>query len=111
MTAGEDASGGRVGVPGRAGTDGTCRYCTSGRENLCPDARFTGRDVDGGFAERTTADERFCFPLPDGFSDLEAAPLLCAGLIGYRTLRLAGDAARLGIYGFGDAAHILTQVA
>jgi propanol-preferring alcohol dehydrogenase len=111
MIVGEDESGRRLGVPWLAGTDGTCRYCTSGRENLCPRASFTGRDRDGGFAEWTTADERFCFPLPEEFSDLEVAPLLCAGLIGYRTLRLAGDAERLGIYGFGDAAHILTQVA
>jgi alcohol dehydrogenase, propanol-preferring len=111
MIAGQDESGRRLGVPWLAWVDGTCRYCRSGRENLCPRARFTGRDRDGGFAEWTTADERFCFPLPEGFSDLQVAPLLCAGLIGYRTLRLAGDAERLGIYGFGDAAHILTQVA
>src|SRR2546423_3128408 len=111
MIAGEDEAGRRLGVPWLAWTDGTCRYCTSGRENLCPAAQFTGRDRDGGFAEWTVADERFCFPLPEGFSDLEVAPLLCAGLIGYRTLRLAGDAERLGIYGFGDAAHIICQVA
>src|SRR5437763_11255774 len=111
MIVGELESGRRVGVPWLAWTDGTCRYCTSGRENLCPQAKFTGRDRDGGFAELTVADERFCLPLPDGFSDLEVAPLLCAGLIGYRTLRLAGDAERLGIYGFGDAAHIICQVA
>jgi propanol-preferring alcohol dehydrogenase len=111
MIVGEHESGRRVGVPWLAWTDGTCRYCTSGRENLCPQARFTGRDRDGGFAELTAADERFCFPLPEGFSDVQAAPLLCAGLIGYRTLRLAGDAERLGIYGFGDAAHIISQVA
>jgi alcohol dehydrogenase, propanol-preferring len=111
MIVGELESGRRVGVPWLGWTDGTCRYCTSGRENLCPQAKFTGRDRDGGFAELTVADERFCLPLPDGFSDLEVAPLLCAGLIGYRTLRLAGDAERLGIYGFGDAAHIICQVA
>ncbi len=83
----------------------------AGRENLCPRARFTGKDVDGGFAELLVADERFCLPLPDGFGDLDAAPLLCGGLIGYRTLRAAGDAARLGIYGFGAAAHQVCQVA
>jgi alcohol dehydrogenase, propanol-preferring len=103
--------GRRVGVPWLGWTDGTCRYCRSGRENLCDNARFTGYDVDGGYAERTVADERFCFPLPDGFEDLHAAPLLCAGLIGHRTMRLAGDAERLGIYGFGAAAHIVCQVA
>ena len=105
------APGQRVGVPWLGATDGTCRYCRSGRENLCDNARFTGYDVDGGYAERAAADERFCFPLPDGFEDLHAAPLLCAGLIGHRTLRLAGDAERLGIYGFGAAAHIVCQVA
>ena len=104
-------AGQRVGVPWLGWTDGTCRYCRSGRENLCDSARFTGYDVDGGYAERTVADERFCFPLPDGYEDLQAAPLLCAGLIGHRTLRLAGDAERLGIYGFGAAAHIVCQVA
>jgi alcohol dehydrogenase, propanol-preferring len=103
--------GQRVGVPWLGWTDGTCRYCRSGRENLCDSARFTGYDIDGGYAERTVADERFCFPLPDGFEDLHAAPLLCAGLIGHRTMRLAGDAERLGIYGFGAAAHIVCQVA
>jgi alcohol dehydrogenase, propanol-preferring len=101
----------RVGVPWLGWTDGTCRYCHSGRENLCDSARFTGYDIDGGYAERTVADERFCFPLPDGYEDLQAAPLLCAGLIGHRTLRLAGEAERLGIYGFGAAAHIVCQVA
>jgi len=101
----------RVGVPWLGWTDGTCRYCRSGRENLCDNARFTGYDIDGGYAERTVADERFCFSLPDGFEDLHAAPLLCAGLIGHRTMRLAGDAERLGIYGFGAAAHIVCQVA
>jgi propanol-preferring alcohol dehydrogenase len=104
-------AGSRVGVPWLGWTDGTCRYCTSGRENLCPAAQFTGRDRDGGFAELTVADARFCFPIPDGYPDLQAAPLLCAGLIGYRTLRLAGAGERLGIYGFGAAAHIVCQVA
>jgi propanol-preferring alcohol dehydrogenase len=104
-------SGERVGVPWLGWTDGTCEWCRSGRENLCPAARFTGRDRDGGFAELAVADERFCFPLPDGYPDLQAAPLLCAGLIGYRTLRLAGDPARVGMYGFGAAAHIVCQVA
>jgi alcohol dehydrogenase, propanol-preferring len=105
------APGQRVGVPWLGWTDGTCRYCRSGRENLCDSARFTGYDIDGGYAEMTLVDERFCFPLPDGYGDLQAAPLLCAGLIGHRTLRLAGDAERLGIYGFGAAAHIVCQVA
>jgi alcohol dehydrogenase, propanol-preferring len=104
-------TGERVGVPWLGWTDGTCRFCASGRENLCDAARFTGKDIDGGFAELCVADERFCLPLPDGFGDLEVAPLLCAGLIGFRTLRLAGDAARIGIYGFGAAAHIVCQVA
>ena len=104
-------TGERVGVPWLGWTDGTCRYCRSGRENLCDAARFTGLHIDGGMAELTVADERFCLPLPDGYSDLEVAPLLCAGLIGHRTLRLAGDPARLGIYGFGAAAHIVCQVA
>jgi len=112
LTGGERFEPGRrVGVPWLGWTDGTCRYCRSGRENLCDNARFTGYDIDGGYAERTVADERFCFPLPDGFEDLHAAPLLCAGLIGHRTMRLAGDAERLGIYGFGAAAHIVCQVA
>jgi propanol-preferring alcohol dehydrogenase len=105
------AKGQRVGVPWLGSTDGTCRYCRSDRENLCDGARFTGYDIDGGYAERTVADERFCFPLPDGYEDLQAAPLLCAGLIGHRTLRLAGEGERLGIYGFGAAAHIVCQVA
>jgi alcohol dehydrogenase, propanol-preferring len=105
------AIGQRVGVPWLGWTDGTCRYCRSARENLCDSARFTGYHIDGGYAEMTVADERFCFPLPDGYEDLQAAPLLCAGLIGHRTLRLAGDAERLGIYGFGAAAHIVCQVA
>jgi propanol-preferring alcohol dehydrogenase len=104
-------AGERVGVPWLGWTDGDCRYCLSGRENLCDHARFTGYDRDGGYAELTVADERFCFPLPDGYPDLQAAPLLCAGLIGYRALRLAGDGERLGIYGFGAAAHIVCQVA
>jgi propanol-preferring alcohol dehydrogenase len=103
--------GRRVGVPWLGWTDGTCRYCTSGRENLCDSARFTGYDIDGGYAEHVVADERFCFPLPDEYDDIQVAPLLCAGLIGYRTLRFAGDAERLGIYGFGAAASIITQVA
>jgi propanol-preferring alcohol dehydrogenase len=103
--------GERVGVPWLGWTDGTCRYCVSGRENLCDRASFTGYDRDGGYAELAVADERFCFPLPDGYPDLQAAPLLCAGLIGYRTLSLAGDGERLGIYGFGAAAHIICQVA
>jgi propanol-preferring alcohol dehydrogenase len=103
--------GERVGVPWLGWTDGTCEYCTSGRENLCPNARFTGRDIDGGFAEYTVADERFCFPIPASYSDEQATPLLCAGLIGYRALRMTGAARRLGFYGFGDSAHILAQVA
>jgi propanol-preferring alcohol dehydrogenase len=103
--------GDRVGVPWLGWTCGRCRYCETGRENLCDEARFTGYDIDGGYAERTVADERFCFPVPDGFHDLQAAPLLCAGLIGYRALRMTGDAERLGLYGFGAAAHIITQVA
>jgi alcohol dehydrogenase, propanol-preferring len=105
------AAGERVGVPWLGWTDGVCRYCRSGRENLCDRARFTGYDRDGGFAQLAAADERFCFGLPDGYPDLQAAPLLCAGLIGYRTLRLAGDAERIGLYGFGAAAHIVCQVA
>jgi propanol-preferring alcohol dehydrogenase len=105
------APGARVGVPWLGGTCGECRFCRSGRENLCDRAAFTGYDRDGGFAELAVADERFCLPLPDGYEDLQAAPLLCAGLIGYRTLRLAGDAARIGLYGFGAAAHIVCQVA
>jgi alcohol dehydrogenase, propanol-preferring len=104
------AVGSRVGVPWLGWTDGTCRYCTSGRENLCPNARFTGRDIDGGMAEYTVADARYCFPIPEGYADEQAAPLLCAGLIGYRSLRLAGEAQRIGLYGFGASAHILAQV-
>jgi len=103
--------GERVGVPWLGRTCGSCAWCTSGRENLCPGARFTGYQLPGGFAELAVADARFCFPIPEGYPDLQAAPLLCAGLIGYRCLRMAGDAERLGIYGFGGAAHILTQVA
>ena len=103
--------GGRVGVPWLGWTDGECRYCTSGRENLCDRARFTGCDIDGGFAELCVADERFCLALPDDLDDVHAAPLLCAGLIGHRTLRAAGDPAVVGIYGFGAAAHIVCQVA
>jgi propanol-preferring alcohol dehydrogenase len=105
------AVGARVGVPWLGGACGVCEYCRSGRENLCPQARFTGYQTDGGYAEYTVADARFCFAIPDGYSDQEAAPLLCAGLIGYRALRMAGDARRLGIYGFGAAAHIIAQVA
>jgi propanol-preferring alcohol dehydrogenase len=105
------APGQRVGVPWLGRTDGDCRYCRSGRENLCDRALFTGYNLDGGYAEHLVADERFCFPLPDDYEDLQAAPLLCAGLIGFRTLRLAGDAERIGIYGFGSAAHIICQVA
>ena len=106
--------GRRVGVPWLGWTDGECRYCASGRENLCVSARFTGRDIDGGFAEMTVADERFCLELPDELSDVQVAPLLCGGLIGYRALRLAGDATRagrIGLYGFGSAAHQICQVA
>jgi propanol-preferring alcohol dehydrogenase len=105
------AIGDRVGVPWLGWTCGVCVYCKTGRENLCDRARFTGYQLDGGYAELTVADQRFCFPLPAGYDDVPAAPLLCAGLIGYRTLRLAGDGERLGIYGFGAAAHILAQVA
>jgi len=108
---GETEDGRRLGVPWLGWTCGECRYCVSGRENLCDRARFTGYDIDGGYAEWAVADERFCFPLPEGFGDLAAAPLLCAGLIGYRALRLAGDGERLGLYGFGAAAHIIAQVA
>jgi alcohol dehydrogenase, propanol-preferring len=101
----------RVGVPWLGWTCGECRFCLSGRENLCLRARFTGRDIDGGMAEFAVADERFCFPIPDGFPDEQAAPLMCAGLIGYRSLRMCGEPERLGLYGFGAAAHILCQVA
>jgi len=105
------AVGDRVGVPWLGGTDGTCRYCTSGRENLCDNARFTGYQLDGGYAEWAVAREDFCFAIPEGYPDLQAAPLLCAGLIGWRSLRMAGDAERLGLYGFGASAHIISQVA
>ena len=105
------APGDRVGVPWLGWACGECRYCRSGRENLCDRARFTGYDIDGGFAELTTADERFAFPIPEDFPDEQAAPLLCAGLIGHRALRMAGDAERIGLYGFGAAAHIVAQVA
>ena len=105
------APGDRVGVPWLGWTDGTCRYCRSGRENLCDEARFTGYDLDGGYAETAAADARYCLPIPSQLSDLGAAPLLCAGLIGYRALRLVGEAERIGLYGFGAAAHILCQVA
>src|SRR3954471_12082111 len=107
----EVATGARVGIPWLAWTCGECRYCTTGRENLCLRARFTGLDVDGGYATRTVADARYCFALPDGYGDLEAAPLLCAGLIGHRALRMTGDAERFGLYGFGASAHIVAQVA
>jgi len=103
--------GDRVGVPWLGWTDGQCSYCRAGRENLCDQARFTGYTIDGGYAEFTVADERFCIPIPERYSDIEAAPLLCAGLIGYRSLVRAGDGKRLGIYGFGAAAHIIAQVA
>jgi propanol-preferring alcohol dehydrogenase len=103
--------GERIGIPWLGWTDGRCRYCVAGRENLCDNAVFTGYTRDGGYAELAVADERYCVPIPDGYSDVEAAPLLCAGLIGYRALRLAGDAERLGLYGFGASAHIVAQVA
>jgi alcohol dehydrogenase, propanol-preferring len=104
--------GQRIGVPWLGYTDGNCRFCQRGQENLCDHPRFTGYNLDGGFAEYTVADQRYCFPLPESYDDVEAAPLLCAGLIGYRTYRLAGDnVERLGIYGFGAAAHIIAQLA
>jgi propanol-preferring alcohol dehydrogenase len=105
------AVGERVGVPWLGWTDGTCRFCRSGRENLCDRALFTGYQIDGGFGEQTVADERYCLRLPESYSDLEAAPLLCSGLIGYRALIMAGAGERLGLYGFGASAHIVTQVA
>ena len=108
---GRTPDGTRFGVPWLGWTDGECRYCRSGRENLCVNGRFTGRDIDGGYAELTVADERFCLPLPDELSDEQAAPLLCGGLIGFRALRLAGEGDRLGLYGFGSAAHQICQVA
>jgi alcohol dehydrogenase, propanol-preferring len=104
-------AGDRVGVPWLGWTCGECDCCRGGQENLCERARFTGYQIDGGYAEATVADERFCFPIPDEYEDVAAAPLMCAGLIGYRCLRMAGDGRRLGIYGFGAAAHIITQVA
>ena len=103
--------GDRVGIPWLGWTDGECPYCRSNRENLCDRARFTGYTIDGGYAEFTVADARFCFRLPDRYNDVEVAPLLCAGLIGYRSYRKAGDARRLGIYGFGNAAHLIAQIA
>lgn len=103
--------GERVGVPWLGWACGQCHYCVAGAENLCNHVRFTGYHRDGGFAEHTVADARFCFPLPEGYSDAQAAPLLCAGLIGYRALRMAGEAATIGFYGFGSAAHVLVQVA
>jgi propanol-preferring alcohol dehydrogenase len=106
-----EETGERVGVPWLGWTCGRCRFCTSGRENLCLYARFTGRDIDGGYAEYAVADRRYCFPLPEGYPDDQAAPLLCAGLIGFRALRMCGDPERLGLYGFGAAAHIICQVA
>lgn len=105
------ATGDRVGVPWLGWTCGACRWCQSGQENLCPNARFTGYSQDGGYAGYLVADERYCFPIPPRFTDEEAAPLLCAGLIGFRSLRMAGDPARLGLYGFGASAHIIAQVA
>jgi alcohol dehydrogenase, propanol-preferring len=105
------AIGDRVGIPWLGWTDGDCAYCRSGRENLCDNARFTGYTIDGGYAEFTVADGRFCFHLPDQYNDIEAAPLLCAGLIGYRSYRKAGNARRLGMYGFGNAAHLIAQIA
>ena len=108
---GLDDEGRRIGVPWLGFTCGECEFCRSGRENLCRRARFTGRDIDGGFAEWAAADARYCFALPDALSDEQAAPLLCGGLIGYRALRLAGDGERLGLYGFGSAAHMICQVA
>jgi propanol-preferring alcohol dehydrogenase len=105
------AAGQRIGIPWLGYTCGKCKYCTAGRENLCPDARFTGYHIDGGYAQYTVADARFCFPLPGDLDAAQAAPLLCAGLIGYRALAMAGDAQVLGIYGFGAAAHIVAQVA
>jgi len=104
-------AGDRVGVPWLGYADGRCEFCRSGRENLCDNARFTGYHIDGGYAEHTVADHRFCVPIPAGYSDLQAAPLLCGGLIGFRALRMTGDARRLGLYGFGSSAHMIIQVA
>jgi len=103
--------GARIGVPWLGWTCGQCGYCRAGRENLCDSARFTGYQLDGGYAEYAVADARYCFPLPERYDDLHAAPLLCAGLIGYRALRIAGDARRIGLYGFGAAAHLIAQLA
>ena len=115
VEAGKDAQrfpvGARVGVPWLGWTCGECRQCRAGRENLCERARFTGYQIDGGYAEFASADERFCFAIPDGYPDAQAAPLLCAGMIGYRSLRIAGDGERLGLYGFGASAHIVIQLA
>src|SRR5213594_2800690 len=112
---GEEASkfaiGDRVGIPWLGWTDGNCAYCRSGRENLCDNARFTGYTIDGGYAEFTVADARYCFHLPNRYNDVEVAPLLCAGMIGYRSYRKTGDARRLGIYGSGNAAHLIAQIA
>jgi propanol-preferring alcohol dehydrogenase len=108
---GTTEDGRRLGVPWLGWTDGECRYCRRGLENLCDNARFTGYQLDGGYAEWAVADERYCFPIPDGYDDIHAAPLLCAGLIGYRSLKLAGGGERLGLYGFGASAHIVAQVA
>ena len=108
---GDGEPGARVGIPWLGWTCGECRYCRGGRENLCERARFTGRDIDGGYAELAVADAAYAFPLPDGLGDRDAAPLLCAGLIGHRALRLAGDAASVGLYGFGASAHLVCQVA
>ena len=111
---GEDSNfaiGDRVGIPWLAWSDGDCAYCRSGRENLCDNARFTGYTLDGGYAEFTVADARYCFHLPERYDDVEVAPLLCAGLIGYRSYRKTGDARRLGMYGFGNAAHLIAQIA
>jgi propanol-preferring alcohol dehydrogenase len=106
-----EPDGQRVGVPWLGWSCGECEWCRSGRENLCPRARFTGCDIDGGMAEYAVADARYCFPIPEGYPDEQAAPLLCAGLIGYRALRMCGEAKRIGIFGFGAAAHIIAQVA
>lgn len=103
--------GDRVGVPWLGYSCGTCLFCRSGRENLCDNAKYTGYQIDGGYAEKAVADERFCFPIPEGYPDVQAAPLLCAGLIGFRALKMAGEGKRLGFYGFGASAHILIQVA
>src|SRR2546425_3934516 len=105
------AIGDRVGIPWLGWTDGDCAYCRSSRENLCDSAKFTGYTIDGGYAEFTVADARFCFPLPDEYNDVDVAPLLCAGMLGYRSYRKTGEAHRLGIYGFGNAAHLITQIA